>query len=665
GQDQFHGKAEGHLANYITSHDNFIGLEATDINRNQDYRFEFEGPVWRNRIGFYTNLRLENNKNHLNGIRRFNVNDFSDYSEIPYNTQAGGDSAFVPLNDNKSTKFFGKLNFRLKNFKLYLSYTKNDGQWQNYNHTFKYVPDGKATSFNNSDMVALHLNHMFSPKAFYEFKVWYTKNKSGYYLYKDPSDPQYIHDMYLANSQYTGFYTGGQEKTYNKSTTQDWNTKIDLTWQVSLHHSLKSGFKFTQHRLENLNSYVRNKWYGTAYEFVRYEPHLTPSSTLSADYYEKEPLEMAAYFQDKMEFNEMVLKLGIRFDYLNPNTTYPSQRRNPDNKLLFDENTDRMSSYPEAEVKYQLSPRFGLTYQLAKTAMLHLSYGHFFQIPPFYALYQNADFLVGTTNYETRMGNGQLKPERTIQYEIGLWQEITEGMSLDMSLFYKDIYDLLTMNIFTTYNQIRYGLYSNKDYGNARGLEMKYEAVYGSFTGVVNYTLQYTRGVADNPTTTFTRAGNNQDPISRLIPLNWDQRHTVNIQLGYVKKEYGVTLVGNYGSGFPYTYEPIGENPLSQVNLYPNNNPKPSFLTFDLRAYYDIFLAREQKVRFTFVAYNLLDRLNELSVSPETGRANQSIILDTQLAGHRSDFNDYYDRINNPAAFSAPRMIKIGMGYYF
>ncbi|MBN2000980.1 carboxypeptidase-like regulatory domain-containing protein, partial [candidate division KSB1 bacterium] len=29
GQDQFHGKAEGHLANYITSHDNFIGLEAT------------------------------------------------------------------------------------------------------------------------------------------------------------------------------------------------------------------------------------------------------------------------------------------------------------------------------------------------------------------------------------------------------------------------------------------------------------------------------------------------------------------------------------------------------------------------------------------------------------------------------------------------------------
>src|SRR4030065_1459925 len=108
------------------------------------------------------------------------------------------------------------------------------------------------------------------------------------------------------------------------------------------------------------------------------------------------------------------------------------------------------------------------------------------------------------------MVSPQLKAQRTVQYEIGLWQELTRGMGIEVNLFYRDIYDLLSMKVVSTYNQIQYGLYTNKDYGNVKGLELKYDFKTGPLAANVNYTLQFTRGNADNPTQTFDRAGSSR-----------------------------------------------------------------------------------------------------------------------------------------------------------
>ena len=63
--------------------------------------------------------------------------------------------------------------------------------------------------------------------------------------------------------------------------------------------------------------------------------------------------------------------------------------------------------------------------------------------------------------------------------------------------------------------------------------------------------------------------------------------------------------------------------------------------------------------------YNLLDRLNENWVYGQTGKAYTDIITQAALDGHYSDFNDYKDRIENPSAYVAPRMVKIGLGVEF
>jgi hypothetical protein len=238
-------------------------------------------------------------------------------------------------------------------------------------------------------------------------------------------------------------------------------------------------------------------------------------------------------------------------------------------------------------------------------------------------------------------------------------------MGLEIALFYRDIYDLLSAKVISTFNQIEYGLYSNKDYGNAKGLEVKYDYNWNHVAVMMNYTLQYTRGNADNPTQTFTRAGDSQDPITRLIPMSWDQRHTLNLTVGYNTKTYGMTATGYYNSGSPYTWSPIDQSILARVNLYPNNASRPTRYSVDLNGYYDINLMSRYKLRFTLLVYNIFDRLNEVGVDGRTGRAYTAIIQPTDIASHHSDFNKYIDRIQNPSMYSSPRLIKLGMGLVF
>lgn len=682
GGRKFHGSISASLANYFTpNNDIFIGLKDSELDRNQDYKFQLDGPIWGDKITFFTNFRYQNNKNHLNGVRRFNIDDFSIFpypDSTTWYSEYNGDSAYVPMNSAKNLSFMGKLTVKLlPNLRTSFLYTLNDDEWHNYGDYFgyKYNPDGQPASYRETHMYSMLVNQMLSSKLFYELKLSYMDNYNGLYLYKNPLDSRYEHDAYH-NNVGPGFYTGGQYKQHGEHIFKDMSSKFDLTWQTTKRHALKTGFLYVHHDLDRKWYDIRNKYEGTEEEaeyiidfermkiyFPNYEPVIYPDSSVYTDLYHVKPYEFSAYIQDKMEFDEMVVNFGVRYDYFNPNTLYPSQRRNPANQLDLPDSL--MSTYLKAKPQIQISPRFGLSYQLGKTALLHISYGHFFQMPPMYAIYQNHSYQVSPTDYATQMGNAQIKAQRTVQYEIGLWQEIMDGMGIEVALFYRDIYDLLSAKVITTFNQIEYGLYSNKDYGNAKGLEIKYDFVRGNFSAFLNYTLQYTRGNADNPTQTFDRSGQERDPVNRLIAMSWDQRHTLNITLGYNKRYYGVTLTGYYNSGAPFTWSPIEENPLFFVNLYPNNSWRPSRYSVDLSSYYDFNIRGHMKLRLTLNVYNLRDQLNEEDVNARTGRAYTTIVKPSEIAGHRSNFNDFLDTVQIPSQYSAPRLVKVGLGLIF
>ena len=666
GGNNFEGSLSSGYGNYYTRNENiFIGLTPSEFNRNKDYKVQLSGPILKNRITFLTNIRFQDNKNHLNGIHRFNVTDESNYySSNPSDwiDDYSGDSSFVAMNRSNNQSLLGKLTFTLGSFRLSTLYSLNEDEWPGYDHIFKYNPYGMAATHRRTEFASLFINHMLSRSLFYELKLSYMDNYNGWYLYEDPLDSNYVHDRYM-DSYGPGFFTGGQQKGHSVRIMEDWGAKFDLTWQVNHTHSLKWGAQYIQHQLDNQWHEIRNKYIGTVDENILYEPDTLADNTLYADVYKVEPIDASAYIQDKMEFDEMVINFGIRYDYFDPNTVYPSDRRNPANQLSLQDSM--MSVYPMAEPFYQVSPRFGLAYQLGDVAVLHFSYGHFFQLPPLYALYQGHSFLISPNDYVTTIGNSRLKPEKTVTYEIGLWQALTRNIGLEVTLFYKDIYNLLSTKIISTYNQIEYGLFSNKDYGNVRGLEVKFDYGSQSFNVNINYTLQYTRGNADSPQQSFDRAGDSMDPVNRFIPMSWDQRHTFNATVGYHSGNFHMSATGYYNSGTPYTFSPLGESVLSRINLYPNNDYQPSKYQADLTARYSLQLANMAGVNFFLTIYNLFDRLNEEWVNSQTGRAYTDVEENSEILLHRSNFNDYEDVYQNPSMYSTPRMIKFGLELTF
>ncbi|MDB9854515.1 TonB-dependent receptor, partial [Candidatus Marinimicrobia bacterium] len=101
------------------------------------------------------------------------------------------------------------------------------------------------------------------------------------------------------------------------------------------------------------------------------------------------------------------------------------------------------------------------------------------------------------------------------------------------------------------------------------------------------------------------------------------------------------------------------------LNLYPNNDYKPSNYTVDLTGYINLPKIFGYRPNINLLMRNVTDRRNEYGVSSETGRSYTSVVTDQELLSHRSNFNDYDDRYKDPSMFSGPREIKIGLTIKF
>lgn len=698
GGNQFHGSAYIHAGNYITGNkDIFTGLKNSHFDRIMEYKAQLEGPIFKNTLSFIANIRHVKDDSYINGIHYFNPGDYSNFSTpdilgdvttpwdaningMKYYSEHTGDSSHVPINDTQSTSFFGKLTFKpLNHIKLGLVYTKNNHEGplpgSSYIHSYKYNPLGMVRDHEESEMISWQMNHMLNKNAFYDLKFSYSENWFGRYHFKDPLNRNYLNPNYSASAG--GFSSGGIDTQHSERFTEQYMGKWDITWQVDKNHNIKSGIQFTRYRIENKPIYIRDIAWNTPaisasyYDpesgqmiFKEWEPELYPEKAIEMDHYVKRPYDFAAYLQDKMEFSELVVNYGIRYDYFNSNTVYPTNRQNPANQGEYDD-PSFMSQYLKAEPQTQISPRLGLSYTLGTSAVLHFSYGHFFQMPPFFALYENYRFMIPNNDFNTSHGNATIDAQKTVKYEMGLWQELMPGLGLEVSVYYSDIYDLLTAVVWTTYNQIRYAVYDNKDYANSKGLEVKLDYTSGPVSLTANYTLQYTRGNADNPYSTFNRLAENQDPVPTLVPLSWDQRHTMNMNLGYSRSNYSISLTGFLNSGLPYTIEPILESRLAKQNIPPNNATRPMNYRVDLQGHYDVNLTNRLKLRWYLYIKNLFDQLNETQVYGSTGRAYTTILGEKTINNFRSNYNTVYDQFANPLMYQAPREIRIGLGVMF
>ncbi len=152
-----------------------------------------------------------------------------------------------------------------------------------------------------------------------------------------------------------------------------------------------------------------------------------------------------------------------------------------------------------------------------------------------------------------------------------------------MSLFYKDIRDLLGVEFIQTYTAAQYARWTNVDFGNVRGFTVSVDQRdLGPLSTTLDYSFQIASGNTSDPRETFNRVQGGDDALPRVAPFNWDQRHTLNATAILSQPEnYNVTGILRMGSGQPYTPS-LGTG--FGANLEPNSGRKDLSVVVDLRA---------------------------------------------------------------------------------
>lgn len=485
---------------------------------------------------------------------------------------------------------------------------------------------------------------------------------------------------------YNLFYGYGDYRYFQLHWADVWTLKGDWTHNVGKIHEFKAGGELRQNFLHR------------RYNSLPWDPNPF------ADLYDVAPVGAAFFVQDRMDFEDLVVRLGLRLDYLDPRAY---KRANPANI----EDTSKV----RALVKYKFSPRIGISFPITAATKFRFSYGHFFQTPAYHFLYDNISSAAYARGNQI-IGNVDLKAQQTIAYELGVEQQFGNILLADATAYYKDVYDLMGVRYQPAVPMGYYPIV-NEEYGNIRGFEIglqKFESNY--WTMRVSYALSIARGTASYAYEWYYEryrygvdpvTGQEMEPPRRDYALEFDERHNAKISFAldlpndfsFVPlRQFNLSLLFNYGSGLPYSPREVGRLNAGRLTGERNSARMPPRFTADLNAAKYLNLSGKMRVGLTLMVTNLFDAEVVQWVYGHTGRPDDdgyisgyspaNWVLDPDVTllnlnkynpvrdinhdGYITDEEEYVayklaylDFVNNPANFGPPRQVRVGVIFEF
>jgi outer membrane receptor protein involved in Fe transport len=225
---------------------------------------------------------------------------------------------------------------------------------------------------------------------FYTVKGSFITDKYHSWAYDDPYDSRYLPSFYARTFTNTSYLVGGTNNDRFSRKTETFAGKVDLVAQLFGNHEVSrrgSAQPSPEGRIVHLQfsdpnnpsaepSFTNAIANGNV--FLSYIP--TAAGGYAA--YDRKPLQMAAYVQDKIElFKSIILNLGVRYEYFDPAAEYNGDL----SQEISDSSTIFMkANLTDASVKHMVSPRLSVSYPITDQGTIRFSYGHFFQIgsPP-------------------------------------------------------------------------------------------------------------------------------------------------------------------------------------------------------------------------------------------------------------------------------------------
>lgn len=692
GNKDFHGSLQiysgDHMSNFV---DYFPHIDNVDPFSNYNLQGSLSGPLplTDDLITFFVNGRYYYDDGYLYGERRYNPNGTASNREV------------VPMNWRKSYYGQGNIAFSpIQEIKFNLEGLYSKENFQDYNHEYRWNPEGDVNKFAESYNGTITATHMLSSSTFYTVKGSYFFKDFNEYLYENPYDSRYFSPDSFQNRASFSFLTKGTNLHRFFRETNTSLAKIDFTSQMTKENLVKIGAEVKSHNLKfddyNLQPEVINGV--TTQPFRPAIPNITEPNRVK---YDNNPFEFSAYIQDKIEFESVIINLGLRFDYFDANGkvlyvgTYNGKEINSfgdpniyapirppsffgvntpnDNWKDVEDITQYTSTlepyfYKDSEAKMQISPRFGIAYPINADGVVHFSYGHFLQIPPFQYLFADGPYYVPNDgSFVGLYGNPNLEAQKTVMYEIGFRQEFGNDYLIDVTGFYRDVRDWITAGPpIATQIGVTYSIYTNKDYANVKGITLTFNKKFtNNFSFDLNYTYQVADGTNSRPEDEFNNYQGNAEPSLYLIPMNWDQNHLLNASVYTGFDGWGASLIARYGTGLPYTpsLTPQKAETLSGGGFLENSRRIPAQFTLDLKIDKSFNFAGFDITAFLRI-FNLLDNRIPIRVFGDSGQPDYTTELQNVYYDPRRP-NTPEEYIKYPDHYGEPRNVQFGFDLNF
>jgi len=497
-----------------------------------------------------------------------------------------------------------------------------------------------------------------------------------------------------------GAFLGGDNERWHDHYADIYSLKADWAWAGDENNRFKAGFQYSYNEIQ-LGDYQDG--------FASIQPGRVANSE---DVFRATPHLAAAYVQDRFSYKGLILNLGLRWDGWAPGPEVDEAIENADEYIfVFDADVESYNSNTTdlfgLRWKQRLSPRVGLSFPISNKDKFFFNYGHFSQWPRWNYVYSQLE-----TDFTTQLrliGNPDLDPKVTVQYETGIQREFPGRWTAGVTFYSNDIYgyaqavrlDGVTIlpeqtpdpddDEPVTISPVRY---FNADAARSLGVELSVEKRATKFVSG-RFNLEFSRATGTNSDANagflaaqLEEGGGSSETEEgvRSNPLTWDRPWSVTANVnvradaGQSPKVFGWQTPQNWNlnllyrawSGVRYTRVFLIEDSQGlRVETDRNENteigPYRSSLDVALRKWWDLPLG--QTFTIFMEAQNVLDHQNYRRINPWTGDGyfvgnwDGAVVQDRASISEQisSSTETYAEDAINPSHRSDPRRLLMGV----
>ena len=541
---------------------------------------------------------------------------------------------------------------------------------EGYNNSFLFNMNNYLVFTNESILSQLYYRWVVSDNDFFEFSLG--RNFSRMHANVNGRDDFTEYPLRgQVTSEDPDAMNSHHADRWHDHYSESYTLKTSYSWVADRTNQLKTGLElsFTEMQLVDLQTSLGRPPAGKLGE--------------KEDIFRVHPLVGAAYVQDTINYAGLVVNAGVRLDSWAPGREV---------EMVMDHNSEYLFITPEMREEFyqdtvefatrswklRVSPRLGLSFPVTDKDKFFFNYGHFSQWPRYAYVYPQLQ--AQAASKVQLLGNPNLDPKVTVEYETGFQHEFPSLWSLGLTFFNRDIYgyaksvQMNTVNIGAEQTPdpndvgsvpIEPVRYFNGDSARSLGVELSViKRTTRWLSGSLSLELARSTGTNSNADQAYLAAVYNQG-AQQLInvgglarsPLLWDKPWQASLSLDFSVFDddrpvlLGWTTPSNWSVNMLYRAE-AGQRYRSRANVNPEDPIPNAYVSDDFYSatgsykssmnvrfnkYWD--LGKRKRVTFFFEGRNILNHKNYRRVNPFTGEGYQAGDLNPEW---EDTYGDWY-----------------------